>query len=143
MALHFLRKKSDDDIDRRHVVPLAVAAAHTISGVAILAAAHGVMQTTPLYILGLLVNDPTAASILIVTALLAVILYLTQADSLRLHDVAATTAVLVADAFRVGGYGHRLWAISRWLYHCGRDGLHPHRPNLATGDRGRAHLRIC
>jgi hypothetical protein len=34
------------------------------------------MQTTPLYILGLLVNDPTAASILIVTALLAVILYL-------------------------------------------------------------------
>ena len=76
MALHFLRKKSDDDIDRRHVVPLAVAAAHTISGVAILAAAHGVMQTTPLYILGLLVNDPTAASILIVTALLAVIPYL-------------------------------------------------------------------
>src|SRR5580700_3364417 len=27
-----------------------------------------------------------------------------QTDSLRLHDVAATTAVLVADAFRVGGY---------------------------------------
>ena len=63
-------------VERRHVVPLAVAAAHAISGVAILAGAHSVMQTTPLYILGLLVNDPTAAIILIVTAVLAVIPYL-------------------------------------------------------------------
>ena len=73
VLLHFLRRKSHDDVERRHVVPLAVAAAHVISGVAILAGAHSVMQTTPLYILGLLVNDPTAAIILIVTAVLAVI----------------------------------------------------------------------
>ena len=144
MALHFLRKKSDDDIDRRHVVPLAVAAAHAISGVAILAAAHGVMQTTPLYILGLLVNDPTAASILIVTALLAVIPYLMRKPTrfvfmtlllpqqclLLMHFVSAVTTIAS------GQY-------PRWLYPCGRAGLHPHRPNLATGDRGRAHLRIC
>jgi hypothetical protein len=76
VLLHFLRRKSHDDVERRHVVPLAVAAAHAISGVAILAGAHSVMQTTPLYILGLLVNDPTAAIILIVTAVLAVIPYL-------------------------------------------------------------------
>jgi hypothetical protein len=76
VVLRFLQIKSYDDVDRRFVVPLAVATAHAISGVAILTGAHSAMHTTPLYILGLLVNDITAALILIVTALLAVIPYL-------------------------------------------------------------------
>jgi hypothetical protein len=75
------RRSSYDDVDRHFVVPLAVATAHAISGVAILTGAHGAMQTTPLYILGLLVNDTIAALILIVTATLAVIPYLMRKPS--------------------------------------------------------------
>jgi hypothetical protein len=140
-VLRLLPRWSYDDVDRRFVVPLAVATAHAVSGVAILTGAHGAMHTTPLYILGLLVNDTTAALILIVTALLAVIsLSDAQTKSPRIHDVAATTAVLVTDALHVGGCDHRVWAISRWLYSRRRVCLHPHRPNLATGNRGRAHI---
>jgi hypothetical protein len=81
MAVRLLQRRSYEDVDRSHIVPLAVAAAHVISGVAILAGAHGAMQTTPLYILGLLVNDLTAALILIVTAVLAVIPYVMRKPS--------------------------------------------------------------
>jgi hypothetical protein len=138
VALRLLPRRSYDDVDRRFVVPLAVATAHAISGIAILTGAHGAMHTTPLYILGLLVNDTTAASILIVTALLAVIPYLMRKPS---HLVfMTTTAVLVADALHVGGCDHRLWAISRWLHSRRGVSLHPHRSNLATGNRGRAHV---
>ena len=54
-----------------------VAAAHALSGVAIFAGAESVLKTTPLYLLGSIVQNPiNVAIILIATAALAVIPYM-------------------------------------------------------------------
>jgi hypothetical protein len=61
-------------VELRHFfVTPGVAAAHALSGVAIFAGADSVLKTTPLYLLGLIVQNPIiVAIILIVTAVLAV-----------------------------------------------------------------------
>jgi hypothetical protein len=67
-------------IELRHFfVTSGVAAAHALSGVAIFAGAASVLKTTPLYLLGSIVPNPTAAAIiLIATAALAIISYFLQ-----------------------------------------------------------------
>jgi hypothetical protein len=65
-------------VELRHFfVTPGVAAAHALSGVAIFAGADSVLKTTPLYLFGLIVQNPIiVAIILIVTAVLAVIPYM-------------------------------------------------------------------
>jgi hypothetical protein len=65
-------------IELRHFfVTPGVAAAHALSGVAIFAGAGSVLKTTPLYLLGLIVQNPiNVAIIVVVTAVLAIIPYL-------------------------------------------------------------------
>src|SRR3974390_3460355 len=64
-------------VELRHFfVTPGVAAAHALSGLAIFAGAESVLKTTPLFILGLIVHNPTVVGIiLVVTAVLAVIPY--------------------------------------------------------------------
>jgi hypothetical protein len=71
-------KIATNTVELRHFfVTPGVAAAHALSGVAILAGAESVLKTTPLYILGLIVPNPiNVAFVLVITAVLAVIPYL-------------------------------------------------------------------
>ena len=68
-------RETNNVVELRHFfVTPGVAAAHALSGLAIFAGAESVLKTTPLYLLGLIVqNSFNVAIILIVTAVLAVI----------------------------------------------------------------------
>ena len=98
-------------VELRHFfVTPGVAAAHALSGVAIFAGAESVLKTTPLYLLGSIVPNPTAAAIvLIATAALAIIPYLLREPRRRwfmllilpqqclllMHFVSAVIAIMV------------------------------------------------
>jgi len=92
------------------IVTPGVAAAHALSGVAIFAGAASVLKTTPLYLPGSIVPNPTAAAIVpIATAALAIIPYplreprrrwimlliLPQQCLLLMHFVSAIVAIMV------------------------------------------------
>jgi hypothetical protein len=64
-------------VELRHFfVTPGVAAAHALSGMAIFVGAESVLKTTPLYLLGLIVQSPiNGAFVLIVASVLAVIAY--------------------------------------------------------------------
>jgi hypothetical protein len=123
-----------DRIEVRHffVMP-GVAAAHALSGVAIFAGADSVLKATPLYLLGSLVPNPTAAAIvLIVTAVLAVIPYmmretrrswfmlliLPQQCLLLMHFVSAVIAIMAGhyhDGYVPSGGSAFIFADQIWL----------------------------
>jgi hypothetical protein len=93
-------------VELRHFfITPGVAAAHALSGVAIFAGADSVLKTTPLYLLGLIVQNPiNVAIILIVTAVLAVISYMMREPrrSWFMYVVDSPAAVFVVDAFCIG-----------------------------------------
>lgn len=121
-------------VELRHFfVTPGVAAAHTLSGLAIFAGAESVLKTTPLYILGLIVNNPIiAAFILIITAVLALIPYLMRQSSwlwfmllilpqqclLLMHFVSAGIAILNGhyhDGYVPNGGSAFIFADQIWL----------------------------
>jgi hypothetical protein len=123
-----------DRIALRHFfVTPGVAAAHALSGMAIFAGAESVLKTTPLYLLGSIVHNPTiAASILIATAVLAIIPYLTreprrswfmllilpQQCLLLMHFVSAVLAIMAGqyhDGYVPSGGSAFIFADQIWL----------------------------
>jgi hypothetical protein len=107
--------------------------AHALSGMAIFAGAESVLKTTPLYLLGSLVHNPTiAASILIATAVLAIIPHLTreprrswfmllilpQQCLLLMHFVSAVLAIMAGqyhDGYVPSGGSAFIFADQIWL----------------------------
>jgi hypothetical protein len=106
------REAATDRIALRHFfVTPGVAAAHALSGLAIFAGAASVLKTTPLYLLGSIVPNPAvAASILIATAALAIIPYLTG-ETRRLWFIDSPATVFVANAFCVGCTSDHGWTL--------------------------------
>ena len=121
-------------IELRHFfVTPGVAAAHALSGAAIFAGADSVLKTTPLYILGLIVQNPiNVAFILVITAVLAVIPYLMreprrswfmllilpQQCLLLMHFVSAGVAIMVGhyhDGYIPAGGSAFIFADQIWL----------------------------
>jgi hypothetical protein len=121
-------------VELRHFfVTPGVAAAHTLSGVAIFAGAESVLNTTPLYILGLIVQNPIGvAFILIIAAVLAIIPYfmreprrswfmlliLPQQCLLLMHFVSAGIAILNGhyhDGYVPNGGSAFIFADQIWL----------------------------
>jgi hypothetical protein len=128
------REAATDRIALRHFfVTPGVAAAHALSGLAIFAGAASVLKTTPLYLLGSLVPNPAvAASILIATAALAIIPYLTgetrrlwfmllilpQQCLLLMHFVSAVLAIMAGhyhDGYVPNGGTAFIFADQIWL----------------------------
>ena len=121
-------------VELRHFfVTPGVAAAHALSGVAILAGAESVLKTTPLYILGLIVqNSINVAFILIITAVLAItpylmreprrswfmLLILPQQCLLLMHFVSAGVSIMVGhyhDGYIPNGGSAFIFADQIWL----------------------------
>jgi hypothetical protein len=121
-------------VELRHFfVTPGVAAAHALSGVAIFAGAASVLKTTPLYLLGSIVPNPTAAAIvLIATAALAIIPYLLREPRRRwfmllilpqqclllMHFVSAVIAIMVGhyhDGYVPSGGSAFIFADQIWL----------------------------
>ena len=118
---------------RHFFVTPGVAAAHALSGLAIFAGAASVLKTTPLYLLGSIVPNPAvAASILIATATLAIIPYLTgetrriwfmllilpQQCLLLMHFVSAVLAIMAGhyhDGYIPSGGSAFIFADQIWL----------------------------
>ncbi len=128
------REAATDRIALRHFfVTPGVAAAHALSGLAIFAGAASVLKTTPLYLLGSIVPNPAvAASILIATAALAIIPYLTgetrrlwfmllilsQQCLLLMHFVSAVLAIMAGhyhDGYIPSGGSAFIFADQIWL----------------------------
>jgi len=128
------REAATDRIALRHFfVTPGVAAAHALSGLAIFAGAASVLKTTPLYLLGSIVPNPAvAASILIATATLAIIPYLTgetrriwfmllilpQQCLLLMHFVSAVLAIMAGhyhDGYVPSGGSAFIFADQIWL----------------------------
>jgi hypothetical protein len=127
-------------VELRHFfVTPGVAAAHALSGVAIFAGADSVLKRTPLYLLGLIVqNAIIAAIILIVTAVLAVIPYmireprrswfmlliLPQQCLLLMHFVSAGVPIMAGhyhDGYVPGGsafiFADQIWLLMGVIVH--------------------------
>jgi hypothetical protein len=123
-----------DRIELRHFfVTPGVAAAHALSGMAIFAGAASVLKTTPLYLLGSIVPNPTVAAIvLIATAALAIIPYLRreprrswfmllilpQQCLLLMHFVSAVIAIMTGqyhDGYVPDGGSAFIFADQIWL----------------------------
>jgi hypothetical protein len=121
-------------IELRHFfVTPGVAAAHALSGVAIFAGAESVLKTTPLYLLGLIVQNPIyVAFILIITAVLAItpyfmrkpprswfmLLILPQQCLLLMHFVSAGVAIMAGhyhDGYVPNGGSAFIFADQIWL----------------------------
>jgi hypothetical protein len=118
---------------RHFFVTPGVAAAHALSGVAILAGAESVLKTTPLFILGLIVHNPiNVAFILVITAVLAIIPYLMreprrswfmllilpQQCLLLMHFVSAGVSIMVGhyhDGYVPNGGSAFIFADQIWL----------------------------
>ena len=128
------REAATDRIALRHFfVTPGVAVAHALSGLAIFAGAASVLKTTPLYLLGSIVPNPAvAASILIATATLAIIPYLTgetrrlwfmllilpQQCLLLMHFVSAVLAIMAGhyhDGYIPSGGSAFIFADQIWL----------------------------
>jgi len=128
------REAATNRIALRHFfVTPGVAAAHALSGLAIFAGAASVLKTTPLYLLGSIVPNPAvAASILIATAALAIIPYLTgetrrlwfmllilpQQCLLLMHFVSAVLAIMAGhyhDGYIPSGGSAFIFADQIWL----------------------------
>jgi hypothetical protein len=94
-------------VELRHFfVTPGVAAAHTFSGLAIFAGAESVLKTTPLYILGVIVQNPIiVAFILIITSVLAIIPYLVREPRRRWFMLLILRQqFFVVNAFRLGSH---------------------------------------
>jgi hypothetical protein len=121
-------------VELRHFfVTPGVAAAHTLSGLAIFAGAESVLKTTPLYILGVIVQNPiNVAFILIITAVLAIIPYLMrdprrrwfmllilpQQCLLLMHFVSAVMSIMAGhyhDGYAPNGGSAFIFADQTWL----------------------------
>ena len=101
-------------VESRHFfVTPEVAAAHALSGVAIFAGADSVLKTTPLYLLGLIVQISVNVSIiLIATAVLAVIPYLMREPRRSWFMLLILPQqCFVVDAFRIGGSSDHGWTL--------------------------------
>ena len=127
-------RETNNVVELRHFfVTPGVAAAHALSGLAIFAGAESVLKTTPLYLLGLIVqNSFNVAIILIVTAVLAVIPYLMrkprrswfmllilpQQCLLLMHFVSAGVAIMAGhyhDGYVPSGGSAFIFADQIWL----------------------------
>jgi protein-S-isoprenylcysteine O-methyltransferase Ste14 len=125
---------ANNTIELRHFfVTPGVAAAHALSGVAIFAGAESVLKTTPLYLLGLIVQNPIyVAFILIITAVLAItpyfmrkpprswfmLLILPQQCLLLMHFVSAGVAIMAGhyhDGYVPNGGSAFIFADQIWL----------------------------
>jgi hypothetical protein len=121
-------------VELRHFfVTPGVAAAHTLSGLAIFAGADSVLKTTPLYLLGVIVQNPiSVAFILVITAVLAIIPYLTreprrrwfmllilpQQGLLLMHFVSAVMSIMAGqyhDGYAPNGGSAFIFADQIWL----------------------------
>ena len=127
-------KAATNMVELRHFfVTPGVAAAHALSGVAIFAGAESVLKTTPLYLLGLIVQNPiNVATILIMTAVLAIIPYLMREPRRRwfmllilpqqclllMHFVSAAIAIISGhyhDGYVPDGGSAFIFADQIWL----------------------------
>jgi hypothetical protein len=118
---------------RHFFVTPGVAAAHALSGLAIFAGAESVLKTTPLYLLGLVVQNPiNVAFILIIASILAIIPYcmreprrswfmlliLPQQCLLLMHFVSAGVSIMAGhyhDGYVPNGGSAFIFADQIWL----------------------------